>query len=183
MYKRGSNDDQMHLCCWPFWWPRGCPWWAIQMALPNAACPGLPGKPMDATIGQLLTPYCPSGCQGNSKQNNDIKNGPLLLAISMAAVVHRYNIVRIAQLSWSRALVEATGCHHRASIAANRCIWSCICQFFWVFSLSICEKRSQVNAKDPVFNRGVAYQTNEKGLIKVSVWFVEGARLVEWHMD
>jgi hypothetical protein len=39
----------------------------------NAVCPGLPGKPLDATIGQLLTPYHPSGCQGNSKQNNDKK--------------------------------------------------------------------------------------------------------------
>ncbi len=43
------------------------------MALPNAACPGLPGKPLDATIGRLLTSYHPSGCQGNSKQNGDSK--------------------------------------------------------------------------------------------------------------
>jgi hypothetical protein len=43
------------------------------MAFPNVACPGLPGKPLDATIGRLLSPYCPSGCQGNSKGKDDKK--------------------------------------------------------------------------------------------------------------
>ncbi len=41
--------------------------------------------------------------------------------------------------------------------------------FFQVFSLSTCTKRSQVNAKAPVFNRGITYHTKEKGLIKVSI--------------
>ena len=41
------------------------------MALPNAACPGLYRKPLNAAIGQLLAPHCPRGHQGNSKQNND----------------------------------------------------------------------------------------------------------------
>jgi hypothetical protein len=45
----------------------------IQSALPNAACPGLLWKPLDAAIGQLLAPYHPSSCQGNSKQNNNNK--------------------------------------------------------------------------------------------------------------
>jgi hypothetical protein len=43
------------------------------MASPNATCPGLLWKPLDAAIGRLLTPYPPSGCQGNSKRNNDKK--------------------------------------------------------------------------------------------------------------
>jgi hypothetical protein len=30
-------------------------------------------KPLDATIRQLLAPYHPSGCQGNSKENNNNK--------------------------------------------------------------------------------------------------------------
>jgi hypothetical protein len=38
--------------------------------------------------------------------------------------------------------------------------------FFQVFSSSTCMKRSWVDAKAPVFNRGIAYQT---GLIKVSI--------------
>jgi hypothetical protein len=45
----------------------------MRMALLNAACPGLPWKPLDAAIGQLLAPYCPDGHQGNRKTNNDEK--------------------------------------------------------------------------------------------------------------
>ncbi len=46
--------------------------------------------------------------------------------------------------------------------------------FFQVFSSSTCTKRSQVNAKAPLFNRGITYQTKEKGLTKVSIEFVGG---------
>jgi hypothetical protein len=46
--------------------------------------------------------------------------------------------------------------------------------FFRVFSSSTCTKRSQVDAKAPVFNKGVTYQMKEKGLIKVSIYFVGG---------
>ncbi len=41
--------------------------------------------------------------------------------------------------------------------------------FLQVFSSSTCAKRSQVDAKSPVFNRGITYQTKEKGLTKVSI--------------
>jgi hypothetical protein len=41
---------------------------AIHAASPIAACPGLLWKPLDAAIGRLLTPYRPSGRQGESKQ-------------------------------------------------------------------------------------------------------------------
>ena len=41
--------------------------------------------------------------------------------------------------------------------------------FFRVFSSSTCTKRSQVDAKAPVFNRAITYQMKEKGLIKVSI--------------
>ncbi len=41
--------------------------------------------------------------------------------------------------------------------------------FLQVFSSSTCTKRSQVDAKAPVFNRGITYQMKEKGLIKVSI--------------
>jgi hypothetical protein len=52
-------------------------------------------KPLAITIGQLLTPYCPGGRQGNSKQSND-ENVPTLLAIFLAVAVSRYNTARIA---------------------------------------------------------------------------------------
>jgi hypothetical protein len=37
--------------------------------------------------------------------------------------------------------------------------------------------------KTPVFNRGMTYQTKEKGLIKVSIQFVGGVTLIEQHTD
>ncbi len=41
--------------------------------------------------------------------------------------------------------------------------------FFDVFYRQNHRKRSRVNAKTPVINRGKTYQTKEKGLIKVSI--------------
>ncbi len=41
------------------------------MASPDAACPGLLRKPLDAGIGQLLAPDRPSGRQGNRQTNNN----------------------------------------------------------------------------------------------------------------
>jgi hypothetical protein len=70
--KKGGGKKQVHLHCGPFRWlceRVG----AIQTASPNAACPGLSQKSLDATIGQLLSLYCPGGNQGDSKQNNDEK--------------------------------------------------------------------------------------------------------------
>jgi hypothetical protein len=40
---------------------------------------------------------------------------------------------------------------------------------FRVFSMSAGTKRSRVDAKAPVFNKGVTYQMKEKGLIKMSI--------------
>ena len=46
---------------------------AKHMALPNATCPGLHQKPLDAVIGGLNASYCPDYRQGNNQQNDDIK--------------------------------------------------------------------------------------------------------------
>jgi hypothetical protein len=47
-------------------------------------------------------------------------------------------------------MLDATGCHHWASIATQM-------PFFCVFSSSTCRKRSRVDAKAPVFNRGMTW--------------------------
>ncbi len=65
-----NNDIKMHLRGGPFWRPCRCAG-AIQTASPDAACPGLLRKPLDAGIGWLLAPYCPSGRQGNRQTNNN----------------------------------------------------------------------------------------------------------------
>ncbi len=65
-----NYDIEMHLRCALFRRPWGCAG-AIQTASPDAACPGLLRKPLDTGIVQLLTPYCPSGRQGNRQTNNN----------------------------------------------------------------------------------------------------------------
>jgi hypothetical protein len=49
---------------------------------------------------------------------------------------------------------------------------------FFVFSSSTRRKRLRVDAKAPVFNRGMIYQTKEKGLSKMNIFFV-GAAILE----
>ncbi len=71
-----GDDIKIYLRRGPFQKPCGCTG-AMQCASPDAACPGLPQKPLDAAIGQLLSPYCPGGRKGDSKQNNDEKMGQL----------------------------------------------------------------------------------------------------------
>jgi hypothetical protein len=53
-----------------------------------------------------------------------MKKWPTLLAILVAVAVRKYNTARIPPWKWSRALVEATGHHHQASITANSSNWS-----------------------------------------------------------
>ena len=69
--KKAGGDERMHLRHRPFGWPCGGVE-GVHAASPDAACPGLLRKPLDAAIGQLLAPYCPDGCQGDSKQNKDV---------------------------------------------------------------------------------------------------------------
>ena len=69
--EKGGGDEQMHFRRCSFRWPCKSIE-AIHAASPNAACPGLLWKPLDAAIGLLLTPYHPDGRQGNSKQYKDV---------------------------------------------------------------------------------------------------------------
>ena len=45
----------------------------VHAALPDAACPRLHRKPLDADIGQLLALYRPDGRHGDNQQNDDAK--------------------------------------------------------------------------------------------------------------
>jgi hypothetical protein len=62
--------------------------WGMSRATPKAT---------ECRHWAILTLYCPSSHQGNSKQNDNKKNVPNRLAILMAAVVRRYNTACIAQ--------------------------------------------------------------------------------------
>ncbi len=140
----------------------------------DAACPGLYRKPLDATIGQLITQYCPNGRQGD-RQTND--NDPLpFLAVLMAVAMWGYNTPCITWWRWSRASqLEAAGCHYRASIFALASInWTLIQWIFRCFLLSTCWKRPRGKRIAPINNRGVAYQTDGKHLSKTIGCLVGG---------
>jgi hypothetical protein len=87
----------------------------------------------------------------------------------MAAAVRRYNTARIAQWRRSRALLEATGRRHQASIMSNNINQTSLRRFFLCFHRQNRRKRSWVDTKTPVFNTGMTYQTKEKGLTKVII--------------
>ncbi len=141
-----DNDEQMHLLRRPFRWPRQCAG-AIQTASPNAACPGLLPKPLDAGIGRLLAPYCPSVGQGNNKQNNNQTIHPLCWprfdGHCDAAVRYRAH----PPMDGVMASLEATGCHHWASTCSNSHQLDMPTPVFLVFFIVKLSKRPQ-NHKD-----------------------------------
>ncbi len=118
-----------------------------------------------ATTHFVLPQWLP-GQQANKQQST---NTPTKLAVLMAAVVRWYNTACIAWWRRSRASLEATGRCHWASIAVNNISGHGYDGFFKCFSLSTRWKRSQVESRAPVSNRGITYQTKEKGLTKVSI--------------
>jgi len=69
--KIGGGGKQMHLRCCSFRWPCKSVE-AIHAASPDALCPGLHRKLLDAAIRQILAPYRLGGRQGDSKQNIDV---------------------------------------------------------------------------------------------------------------
>ncbi len=124
-----------------------------------------PGSRHWGTTCSIL-PQRPPGQQANKQQST---NTPKKVAMFMAAAVHQYNTGCIAQWRRSRALLEATGRRHWVSIMSNNIKPDMAMTVFVWFYRQNCRKRSQVDSKAPVFNRGIAYQTKEKGLTKVSI--------------
>jgi hypothetical protein len=151
-----NNDEWMHLRRGPFWRPCGCAG-AIQMASPNATCPGLLRKPLDAGIGQLLAPYCPSGCQGNRQTNNNQqmtqRRWPNWWPWQCAGTFRR-TLPDGGGLGLSKMPLNAT---------IGRVLWPIMtighacASFFRCFHRQKRRKRSQVDAKAPVFNKGLTY--------------------------
>jgi hypothetical protein len=116
-------------------------------------------------------PQWPPGQQANKQQST---NTPKKVAILMAMAMRRYVTVCIAQWRRSRASLEATGRRHRASSMSDNINRTCYDVFFWCFHCQNRRKRSRVNAKTPVFNRGMTYQSKQKGLTKVSIYCIGG---------
>ncbi len=85
-----------------------------------------------ATTCSVL-PQQPPGQQANKQQS---KNTPTKLAILMAMAMRRYVTACIAWWRRSKALLEATGRHHWASIMSNNIKWTWLRQLFLMFSSS-----------------------------------------------
>jgi hypothetical protein len=83
---------------------------AKHVALPDATCPRLHRKPLDAAIRQLLALYRPNGCQGDNQQNDDAK---------CTIAMRRYYTACIAQWRRFMAFIKATKRRHWASTCSD----------------------------------------------------------------
>ncbi len=119
----------------------------------SRATPEATGRRHWATTHSVL-PQRPPGQQANKQQST---NAPKKVAVLMAMATRRYITVHIPQWRRFRALLDATERHHGASIAANRCNWSCMCRFFSSFFIVNLYKKVTGRAKAPVFNKGITY--------------------------
>jgi hypothetical protein len=105
----------------------GIAWCGMSRATPEAT-----GRQHRATTRSVL-PQWPPGQQAYKQQST---NTPAKLAISMAMAMRRYVTARIAQWRRSRASLEATGRHHRASIMPNNIVGTWLQRLFLMFSSS-----------------------------------------------
>ncbi len=131
----------------------------------SRATPEATGRCHRATT-HYLSPQRPPGQQANKQQST---NTPKKVAVLMAMAMRRFVTACIAQWRRSRASLEATGHHHRASIMSNNINWTWLRWIFWYFHCQNRRKRSRVGAKTPVFNRGMTYQSKQKGLTKLTI--------------
>jgi hypothetical protein len=92
----------------------------------SRATPEATGHRHRATTCSIL-PQRPPGQQANKQQS---KNTPRKQAVLMAMAMRWYVTMWIAQWRRSRASLEATGCHHRASIMSNNINWTWLRWFF-----------------------------------------------------
>jgi hypothetical protein len=102
-----------------------------------------------------VSPQWSPGQQANKQQST---NTPTLLAILMAMAMRRYVTACITQWRRSRAIGQVL-----CPLTQKQHGYT---GFFDVFHRQNRRKRLQVNDKAPVLNRGMTYQTKEKGLTK-----------------
>ncbi len=112
----------------------------------------------------------PQQLPGQQAYKQQSTNTCAKMAILMAMAMGRYVTAHIVRWRRSRASLETTGRHHWASIMSNNIKPDMATTVFIpCFHHQNRRKRSRADAKAPVFNRGITYQTKEKGLTKVSI--------------
>ncbi len=144
---RWSNTDGIARC-------------SMSRATPEAA-----GRRHWVTTCYVLPQRLP-GQQANKQQSTIT---PKKVGVLMAVAMRWYVTAHIAQWRRSRASQEATERRHWASIMSDNINWTWLRRFFWCFHSQNRRKRSLVDAKTPVFNRGMTYQSKQNGLTKVSI--------------
>ncbi len=113
----------------------------------SRATPEATGRQHQATTCSVL-PQQPPGQQANKQKSiNDSRK----VAALMAMATRRYVTVHIAQWKRFRALLDATKCHHQASIAADHCNRSCMCRFFEFFHRQLVQKGPRLMLR-PLFS-------------------------------
>ncbi len=126
-----DNDISMFLRCWPFWWQ-----WqsasAIRSASPNAACPGLLWKQLDAGIENYLLRIAPAATRATGKQTTNNKY------TFKAGHFDGHSDVPVRNRAHRpteevQGLLEAIGCHHQASIMSNNIKGTWLRRFFMFF--------------------------------------------------
>jgi hypothetical protein len=116
------------------------------------------------------TPYVsPQRLPGQQANKQQSTNAPKKVDFLMAMAMRWYVTVCIARWRRSRASLEATGHRHWVSVMSNNINRKWLQHFFRCFHRQNRRKRSRVDTKTPVFNKGMTYQSKQKGLTKVSL--------------
>ncbi len=92
---------------------------------------GYSGSHWMLALGDYSLRITPAAARATGIQT--IMNTPAKLAILMAMAMHPYVTAHIAWWRRSRALLEATGRHHRASIMPDNIVRTWLQWFFYVF--------------------------------------------------
>ncbi len=136
------------------------------------------GRHHQTTTCSVL-PQRPPEQQGNKQQST---NTPKKVAMLMAVAVHRYNTARIARWRRSRALLEATGRRHQASIMSDNINWHGYDGFFYVFIVKTVGK-GQGSTLRPLFLIGVWHiKQKRRAWLRWLYNFFGGVYLKGWHM-
>jgi hypothetical protein len=129
---------------------------------------GYSGSHWMLTLGNYLLCIAPAAARATGTQKTTNKYTYKACHFDGHAMC-LYVSAHISQWRRSRALLEATGHRHWASIMSDNIKGTWLRRFFYVFHPQNRRKSSRVDDKTPVFNRGMMYQTKEKDLTKVSI--------------
>ncbi len=133
---------------------------------------GYPGSHWMPSLGDYSLSIAPAAARATANKTT-MKKWTNFAGHFKALAVCWYYTACITQWRRSRALVEATGCHHWVSLWPIVVIGHAYF-FFLAFSSSTCRIRSLVEAKAPINNRGMTYQTKKKDITNLSEYFMGG---------